>query len=311
MSRRRSNFLADAPLERLGARRNDTDWLSTARERGQYLAVWKRRNLVSAGDPPEPVLLSWDVIAAHQPPADIVLLGHWRDAPCFAAGLDGETPPVLPGVFEEVRGLGHRMAPDQAALLAYARAMMVWHERHRFCGRCGTPTGSVEAGHVRCCPRCDAKHFPRVDPAIIVLVADQERCLLGRQASWPADRYSTIAGFVEPGESLEQAVRREVLEETGVRVDEVDYHSSQPWPFPSSLMLGFTAQPSSEEITLRDGELEDALWVSRDEIAAGRVLMPTAVSIAYRLIEDWFDAAPGRRLAMEAEGAPWIARPEA
>lgn len=310
MSRRRGNFLADAPLERLGHRRNDTSWLSGAREHGQYLAVWKRRNLVRAADPPEPVLLDWDVIAAQQPAAEIVLLGCWRERPCFAVGLDGESPPNLPGEFQEVRGLGQRMAPDQAALLAYARAMMIWHERHRYCGRCGTPTGSAEAGHVRSCPGCGTRHFPRVDPAIIVLVADEQRCLLGRQASWPAGRYSTLAGFVEPGESLEQAVRREVLEETGVRVDEVDYHSSQPWPFPSSLMLGFTARPASENIILHDGELEAALWVSRDEIAGGRVRMPTAVSIAYRLIEDWFDAAPGRRLAVEAEGAPWIARPE-
>jgi NAD+ diphosphatase len=149
-----------------------------------------------------------------------------------------------------------------------------------------------------------------VDPAIIVLVADAERCLLGRQASWPEGRYSTIAGFVEPGESLEAAVRREVFEEAGVLVAEVEYHSSQPWPFPSSLMLGFTARPAGDRIALRDGELEDARWVSRDDLASGRILLGPKVSIAYRLVEDWFDAAPGRSLAAEAEAGPWVPRPE-
>jgi NAD+ diphosphatase len=149
-----------------------------------------------------------------------------------------------------------------------------------------------------------------VDPAIIVLVAEADRCLLGRQASWPPSRYSTIAGVVEPGESLEDAVAREVLEEAGVSIVDVRYHSSQPWPFPSSLMLGFTARPASETIELRDGELEDARWVTREDTIAGRVLVPPSVSIAFRLVEDWFDAEPGRSLAGEAQAGPWIARPE-
>jgi NAD+ diphosphatase len=310
MSRRRGNFLADAPVERLGHLRCDAAWLEQARPRGRYLAVWRRMNLVSAGDPPRPVLLGWEEIRVQAAAPEPVLLGHWQDAPCFAVGLDGDGPPPLPGAFKEIRAVGQSLSPADAGLLAYARAMVVWHERHRYCGRCGGSTRSAEAGHVRECGTCGAKHFPRVDPAIIVLVADEERCLLGRQADWPPGRYSTIAGFVEPGESLEQAVRREVEEEAGVLVDEVEYHSSQPWPFPSSLMLGFTARPAGGELAPRDGELEEARWVSRDDIAAGRVRLGPPVSIAYRLIEDWYDAAPGRRLAAEADCSPWVPRPE-
>lgn len=310
MSRARSNFLADASLDRLGHLRKDAAWLESARARGQYLAVWRRRNLVGRDEPMTPVFLDATITAALGVASEVVLLGHRDDTPCFAIGLSGESPPSLPGSFEEIRGIGQRLRPADAALLAYARAMVVWHERHRHCSVCGTRTESIEAGHARQCPHCNAKHFPRVDPAIIVLVADDERCLLGRQAAWPTGRYSTIAGFVEPGESLEDAVRREVREETGVWVAEVAYHSSQPWPFPSSLMAGFRARPAGGAIDLRDGELEDARWVDRADIVAGRILLPPRVSIAYRLIEEWFDSADGRQLAQEADPGPWIAKPE-
>lgn len=310
MSRVRNHFLTAASLDRLGHLRKDAAWLSEARRRGRFVAVWRRKVLVSTGDHPAPLLLDGDMLAALDASDDSVLLGERDGLPCFAVALGTETCPSAAG-FEDIRGLGDRLAPEDAALLAYARAMVLWHERHGHCGVCGTPTNCVEAGHARECPGCGAKHFPRVDPAIIVLVADEHRCLLGRQAAWPTGRYSTIAGFVEPGESLEDAVCREVLEETGVRVDEVIYHSSQPWPFPSSLMLGFHARPADGDIVLRDGELEDARWFDRDDIAAQRVLLPPRVSIAYRLVEEWFDQAPGRRLADEAEPGPWIARPEA
>jgi NAD+ diphosphatase len=139
-------------------------------------------------------------------------------------------------------------------------------------------------------PVCRHEQFPRLDPAIIVLVTDGDRVLLGRQAAWPAGRYSTIAGFVEPGESLEDAVAREVHEETGISVDGIEYHSSQPWPFPSSLMLGFLARAASQEIDLRDLELEDARWFSREDIVNGTPFLPPNVSISYRLIEHWFNA---------------------
>jgi NAD+ diphosphatase len=142
-------------------------------------------------------------------------------------------------------------------------------------------------------PDCGREIYPRVDPAIIVLVTDGERCLLGRQATWPEGRYSTIAGFAEPGESLEDAVRREVYEETNVRVDRVSYHSSQPWPFPSSLMLGFMAEATSSEIVLNDQELEDACWFSRKELRSGFPKLPSRISIARRLVDHWLELDSG------------------
>jgi len=154
-------------------------------------------------------------------------------------------------------------------------------------------------------PSCRHEQFPRIDPAIIVLVSDGERALLGRQASWPVGRYSTIAGFVEPGESLEDAVAREVFEETGIEVDQIEYHSSQPWPFPSSLMLGFTAHARSTEVRLRDEELEDARWFDRADLASNGTLLPPRQSISYRLIEHWFDAGWHTRLRDIQGSAPW------
>jgi len=154
-------------------------------------------------------------------------------------------------------------------------------------------------------PACRHEQFPRLDPAIIVLITDGPRALLGRQASWPIGRYSTIAGFVEPGESLEDAVAREVLEETGVLVDGIEYHSSQPWPFPSSLMLGFTARAVTAEVMRRDEELEDVRWFTRADIASGTPVLPPLTSISFRLIEHWFDAGSERPLREFHESQPW------
>ena len=302
------NFLAGTPLDRAGERRGDQAWLAEARRSGRYLPVWRGRNLVECRDHPRPVQLAGGELAAacgDKLPDDI-FLGVAEDVPYFAAAVPGEEPPKLDGEFCDLRGIGHLLDADEGALLAFARAMILWDERHAYCGRCGHRTRPREAGHARDCTNagCGARHFPRVDPAIIVLVADDDRCLLGRQAAWPEHRYSTIAGFVEPGESLEDAVAREVLEETGVDTEAISYESSQPWPFPSSLMLGYRAWPRSLEITCRDSELEDARWFSRSDIVTGACLLPPPVSIAWRLIEDWFDEDPGRSLATEANAGP-------
>ena len=184
------------------------------------------------------------------------------------------------------------MRRTDSALLAYAKGLAHWHARHRFCGVCGEGTEAKDAGHVRVCtgPDCATQHFPRTDPAVIMLVTDGDRCLLGHNKRFPERIYSTLAGFVEPGESLEEAVAREVLEETGVRVGRVQYHSSQPWPFPASIMLGFHAEAESEAITVQAAELVDARWFSRAEIANFEQLglrLPRPDSIARRLVEHW------------------------
>jgi NAD+ diphosphatase len=227
---------------------------------------------------------------------DLVMLGRFHDVFCFAVEVHGDAPPAtLPEAtsFEDLRMVGGNLPADEAGLLAYARAMVLWRRRHRHCGTCGAPTTASSAGHVMKCSNvsCGDEQFPRLDPAIIVLVTDGERALLGRQAAWPAGRYSTIAGFVEPGESLEDAVVREVLEETGVTVVDARYHSSQPWPFPSSLMIGYTATAAPGAVAKADEELEDVRWFSRADVAAGNVGLPPPQSVSFRLIEDWYDSA--------------------
>jgi len=179
-------------------------------------------------------------------------------------------------------------------MVAHAVGLLNWHRRHRFCANCGAPTEAREAGHVRVCPACGAHHHPRTDPVVIMLVTDGDRALLGRQAQWPTGRYSALAGFVEPGESLEEAVAREVREEAGVQVADVRYRSSQPWPFPSSLMLGFSARWAGGEPAVRDAELEDVGWFTRAAIVGGDVLLPPPTAIARRLIDEWLgdDEAP-------------------
>lgn len=302
------NVFAGPYLEREGHLRADPAWLESALAdpRSRVLPVWNSLNLVVGGERAVPApdgaeddtlraaLLGIDEIAPQRPP-DLVLLGRRDGTDLFAYEVESDEPPAVPeGTrFAELRAVAALMPQDQAGLLGYARAMVNWRRTHRHCGRCGARTVPAKAGHVLVCtnPICRHEQFPRIDPAIIVLVIDGDRVLLGRQASWPAGRYSTIAGFVEPGESLEDAVAREVYEETGIRVDGIEYHSSQPWPFPSSLMLGFTARAVSQDIDLRDLELEDARWFTREDIVSGTPFLPPSVSISFRLIEHWFDAA--------------------
>lgn len=206
---------------------------------------------------------------------------------------------ALPGRIDQsarpagLREAGLLLSPRDAGLLVHAVALENWQRLHRFCSRCGERTVIAAAGHIRRCQACGAEHYPRTDPAVIMLVTDgKDRALLGRQMHWPEGRFSTLAGFVEPGESIEQAVRREVAEEAGVVVGDVEYVASQPWPFPSSLMLGFMARATSSDIQVDGEEIHEARWFSRDELRAafesGEVLPPTGISIAARLIELWY-----------------------
>ncbi|HZG06807.1 MAG TPA: NAD(+) diphosphatase [Streptomyces sp.] len=233
------------------------------------------------------------------------------DAPLTEAhryflGVDGDgvryfalQKDTLPGRMDDaarpagLREAGALLSERDAQLMVHAVALENWQRMHRFCSRCGERTVIAAAGHIRRCPACGAEHYPRTDPAVIMLVTDAEdRALLGRQVHWPRGRFSTLAGFVEPGESIEQAVVREAGEEVGVTIGEVEYVASQPWPFPSSLMLGFVARATSTEIRVDGEEIEEARWFSRDELraafASGEVLPPSGISIAARLIELWY-----------------------
>lgn len=207
--------------------------------------------------------------------------------PALARPTDGSTRAA------GLRELGPRLGARDAGLFTHAVAVLNWHATHTHCPRCGAPTVASTAGHLRRCTVDGNLHYPRTDPAVIMAVVDDEdRLLLGHQAAWPAGRFSTLAGFVEPGESLEMAVVREVAEESGIVVDRVSYAGSQPWPFPASLMLGFFAHASNVAIDVDGLEISDARWFTRAELhrstAAGEVLLPPAVSIARRLIEGWY-----------------------
>jgi NAD+ diphosphatase len=301
------HFYAGQYLDRVSDRRKDPAWLVHALTdtETRYVPVWQYKSLISTGDASAVLLESRPAEPADEP----ILLGEFRGRIVFA--LELSAPPVgAAGEFLDLRTAGAMLNADEAGLLAYARAMVYWRGRHRFCGVCGTATRSDEGGHVRVClnPTCRTESFPRLDPAIIVLVEHDGRALLGRQSTWPAGRYSTIAGFVEPGESLEDAVAREVLEETGVRLRQVRYHSSQPWPFPSSLMVGFEATAEPGAAPRVGEELEDVRWFSREQIAHGEPKLGLSQSISYRLIEAWFDREAPRPLAAVLARPPNLRR---
>ena len=270
--------LSRAEVDRDAPRRDDPAALEKAWETGEVLVIDGQGRALLDGT--ELVLLP----SSEAPEGDRLYLGGGR---YFAVAAD--LPRKLGTVAKGLREVGSLLSDRDAGLMVHAVGLVNWHLAHPHCSRCGATTSSAKGGAVRVCDSDGSEHFPRTDPAMIVLVHDGgDRCLLGRQAIWPAGMYSTLAGFVEPGESAEQAVVREVMEETGVRVSSVSYQASQPWPFPSSLMLGFHAQADGSQVpAATDGELEDARWVSRADIRDGVVAVPPSVSIAHKLITDW------------------------
>ena len=286
------NVFAGAYVERHGHLRRDQEWLTAAARSDEswFVPVWGEWCL-AAGEPVHTVLLRRDAVREYIDENELVFLGKFRGAPAFAVHIDRSIPAPFSdlGKFHDLRYLGSVLPVDEANLVAHARALIIWNATQRFCGRCGAATRVESGGNTRMCVNadCSTRSFPRVDPAIIVLVHKGDRCLLGREASWPEGRYSTIAGFVEPGESLEDAVVREVQEETNIAVEDVVYHSSQPWPFPASIMLGFTARGTTDAVTRNDGELEDARWFTRKELASGYPKLSPRLSISRTLIETW------------------------
>lgn len=300
----RPNAYTGSPLDRAAARRDDSAWIAAMLHDPEtlFVPIWRTRNLIRgvAEGRPEAVHLSGAAAAAlHIDDVPWAFLGLQGAAPMFAIDISAtEDPlPLLPpdlGEFTDLRAVANLLPGQDASVLAHARGLMHWRGRHRFCGVCGSVCEPQSAGNVVQCLNCGTQHFPRTDPAVIMLVTDGTRALLGHSVRFPiANMFSTLAGFVEPGESLEEAVAREVFEESGIRVGRVSYHSSQPWPFPASIMLGFYAEALSEEIVIDGDELADARWFTRAQLRAPAdhgINLPRTDSIARRLIEDWIAA---------------------
>ena len=303
----RPNPLSGSPLDRASHRRSDPEWIARRMADAASLLVplWQSSSLLGATPDgmPAPVWLAMDPALLRGHPW--AFLGLWNDRALFAVDLsDVEAPLRLvspPGMaadawrFADLRGAAAALDSGEAAILAHARGLMHWRARHRFCGVCGSTCSPAQAGNIMTCDRCGTHHFPRTDPAVIMLVTRGDNVLLGNANRFPnTTMYSTLAGFLEPGESLEETVVREVYEETGIVVGAVRYHSSQPWPFPASLMVGFVAEALTEEISLDPKEMRDARWFSRTELhdpAAAGIGLPGPISIARRLIEDWMDGS--------------------
>lgn len=271
--------------DRVGHRRTDDAWLADtwAEPSTRVLLLARARFPVTAG-----TAVAWRS-PAEVPEGQRVFLGEQHGVPHFAVLL--EEP--LEDSWANLRVVGPSLSTEDASLVVHALALAEWHRSHKFCGACGSPLSVAAAGHVLTCTGCGRQHFPRTDPAVIMLVTDEEdRALLGRQPRWPEGRYSTLAGFVDPGESLEDAVRREVAEEVGVEVGEVSYLGNQPWPFPSSLMVGFFASALTTDIRVDEEEISHARWFTREEMRAeaeaGTLLLPGGISISRTLVETWY-----------------------
>jgi len=298
-----SNFFGETGLDRMSERRGDTVWLAELKRAPDALfsPVWRTRSFIDQSDAETPRSAHLDAAAIAgltDDESEIIFLGYRSGVPYFSMDVshleEPESHPSLigKGEFADIRDVSLFMPREEGAMLAYAKAIAYWHHTHRFCGRCGSPTVTEEAGHVRRCgnPECNTQHFPRTDSAVIMLVHRGDKVILARKKGWPEGRHSILAGFVEPGETLEGAVTREVLEEVGVPVTNVRYHSSQPWPFPGNLMLGYFAEALSDDLTVCDDELEHARWFTRDELMEEALAFrkqPTAVSIARRLLAEW------------------------
>lgn len=303
-----TNVFAGNPLDRAANLRRDDAWLKTQLERDttRFLLLWRLHALVTRSDRPE---IAWQPAAVAAPYLGggqaCVFLGLDGDAARFAIDVsctsdDAAAPPFADrGRFGEVRALGSLISREEAGIIAQARALIDWHGRHGHCAVCGAPTSIGEGGYQRRCidSTCAAQHFPRTDPVVITLVHRPGVCLLGRSARFPTDLYSCLAGFMEPGESVEEAVRREVREECGIEVGAVRYHSSQPWPFPASLMIGCIGEGLSEDISIDPVEIEDARWFSRDQVVNALnggdsetgLKIPPSLAIAHGLIRWWVD----------------------
>jgi len=293
------------PLNRASEKRTDAKWIESKRRDPSSLIfpMWRL----------EPFL-----VGREKSPMELGLLRPGIadslagvDAPCVFLGLDGDTavfaldiseasdpakegPLAGLGSFRDARMAAQVVSIKDAAIIAQAKAMIDWHQRHGFCPRCGAPTKMMDAGYRRLCGKCNAEHFPRVDPVVIMLATDGEACLVGRGKLFPPGMFSALAGFVEPGETIEEAVRRELMEEASVKIGEVTYYATQPWPFPSSLMIGCFAKALSRDVKVDENELAEVRWVERKvarELIEGKQVdglrVPPPIAIAHHLIRTW------------------------
>ncbi|MGR3511262.1 MAG: NAD(+) diphosphatase [Paracoccaceae bacterium] len=299
-------------LDRAAALRDDPEKMTELLSIGGVVPIWRGKPLLDS-DTRQPVFLSADHAVFDAATEGALFLGlddkvprFARDISAFEVVSDMETVghfsdpseqhhPDLPGdqVFAELRANMATLTPRAAELLASAKALLEWHRTHQFCARCGSASKMIDAGWQRQCPACKARHFPRTDPVVIMLITHGNSVLMGRSPHWPEGMYSLLAGFVEPGETIEAAVRRETFEEAGIEVGDVRYLASQPWPFPNSLMFGCQGMATSGEITIDPVEIEDACWVTREEMMAATAghrpdMKPARRgSIARFLIEKW------------------------
>lgn len=316
MKRAETVTFGGSGLDRAGEIRSDQAALAEARADPDSRAIlfWRGKPLVSLVNPAVLVRLPMDHPVLRAASQDVVLLGREEGAARFACDLSGWVPedldeaqlggfldqseqrhPDLPEqmVFAELRRVMTWLSPRDAELAATGKAVFGWHATHGFCACCGVQTEMVQAGWQRRCPACSASHFPRTDPVVIMLITHGNSVLVGRSPGWPEKMYSLLAGFVEPGETLEAAVRREVFEEVGVRVGEVEYLASQPWPFPASLMFGCAGVALNTDLTVDPVEIEDAMWVSKEDMMVAYsghhpdILPARKGAIAHFLIENW------------------------
>lgn len=299
MSTGNPNAFSATPLDRAGHRRRDAAWLAAALEDDtQTLMVLfhQGKPLLSTSGPGKFIRY----LAAHtfkelgDPTMPLLFLGIDSNQDAHFAFEIADPGSVADyGVFEELRAAGPRLSGDQIAELGAARAVLDWHARNRFCAKCGAPSQAAEAGWKRVCDACQIEHFPRVDPVVIMIPLFGERCLLGRQKAWPPGMYSALAGFIEPGETIEAAAARETLEEVGLVVTDVRLHSTQPWPFPHSLMIGALCDVTGNAVVVDEHELEGARWFTREEARAliagthGDCFAPPPFAIAHQLLKTW------------------------
>ncbi|MDO9587070.1 MAG: NAD(+) diphosphatase [Brevundimonas sp.] len=299
------NTFAGDPLDRAGDLRNDPERLAeqVAHPEAVAMVLWEGRPLVEDAGEPRLVWLALDHARAVVPDREL-FLGLWNGAPCFAVEVEGSVDPAAGplaglGAFPEMREAAAMLPGPDAAMAGTAKSLFDWRRRHGFCAACGVETETAGGGWKRACPACRVEHFPRVDPVTIMLAVykggPEPRCLLGRQAAWPEGRMSALAGFLEPGETIEAACAREIEEEAGLTVTAVRYHSSQPWPFPSQLMIGLICEVDSDDARPDQTELQAVAWLTRDEAADvlegthPSIKAPPRIAIARTLLQAWVD----------------------